>query len=408
MTFDTQTFTIFLIKQSKTDLTGQTFCSIVMSMGCQYGVSNFGLLNNAGEVVRPKIAMESISLMKDLSTIRFCLIGVGRAGLIHAGHIHERVKDAQMVALCDTSEKALSEHGQELGVDLLFTDYKQACACPEVDAVIIVTPTFLHCQIATEAARRGKHIFLEKPMAITTDECHQINAEVEKAGVKLQIGFMRRFDEGFMQAKQLLDTGELGRVKLIKSTGRGPGGPGPWMYDLTQSNGILAEVNSHDFDSVRWLADSDIKRVYAEGENFDCDEARRDYPDFYDNAVVSLRFETGALGCIDGACPAHYGYDARVEILCEKGMISIGYTSEQNMTVVNLNEQSIRKPVKTWRKLFKPAYLAEIEHFIECVRENRTPRVSGEDGLKAVEAVIAANRSMKEGRPVELKEGVLS
>src|SRR5205823_2409697 len=137
----------------------------------------------------------------------------------------------------------------------------------------VVTPTFLHCEIACAAATAGKHVFLEKPMAVTVRECRTILESAGKAGVVLQIGFMRRFDEGFVNAKQILDSGELGRVMIIKSTGRGPGGPGAWMYDLTKSNGIIAEVNSHDIDSVLWFTGLPIETVYAQAHNFKCDEA---------------------------------------------------------------------------------------------------------------------------------------
>ncbi len=337
--------------------------------------------------------------------LRFCLVGTGRAGLVHLNNVVNRILNARMTALCDANPATLASTGREYGITRLHARYEDAVADPEVDAVIIVTPTFLHREIACAAAEHGKHIFLEKPMAITPDECRAINAAVAKAGVRLQIGFMRRFDEGFMRAKELLDLGELGRVTMIRSTGRGPGLPPPWIYAIDKSNGILAEVNSHDFDSIRWLVGSDICRVYAEGANFKCDDARESYPEFYDHAVVNLRFADGTLGSVDGVCPAHYGYDARVEVLCEKGVLFIGSYAQQGVTKVNVDGQVFGQAVKSWRNLFKDAYLAEMEHFIECVHEGREPRVTGEDGLRAVEAVVAANQSLKSGAPVEVLRG---
>lgn len=338
---------------------------------------------------------------------RICLIGAGRAGLVHARNVRLRLKQAELVALCDPNQQALQEAARELDVKLTFTDYRDACASPEIDAVIIVTPTFLHCRIACEAARRGKHIFLEKPMAITVAECQEIMDAVEHAGVKLQIGFMRRFDEGFMRAREILHSGQLGRPMVIKSTGRGPGLPPPWIYDIAKSNGILAEVNSHDFDSIRWLIGSDIIRVYAEAANFKCPEARDAWPQFYDNATVNLRFQDGTLGMVDGTCPCHFGYDARVEVLCEQGVLLIGSIEQHGLTEVKVGEGVRRQAVKSWRNLFKDAYLAEMEHFLECVQQGGEPRVSGLDGLKAVDTVVAANRSILDRRPIELLEGVL-
>jgi predicted dehydrogenase len=342
-----------------------------------------------------------------MEKIRFCLIGAGRAGLVHAKNVAWRIPQGEFTAVCDPDEKALNETADRFGVKARFTSHEEALASDAFDAVIIVTPTFLHRDIACAAAEAGKHIFLEKPMAITVEECEAINRAVADAGVKLQIGFMRRFDEGFMRAHELLVSGEMGRVMVIKSTGRGPGLPPPWIYDIDKCNGILAEVNSHDIDSIRWFTGSEIKRVYAEGMNFKCHDARDEFPDFYDNAVVSLRFDDDTLGMIDGTCPCHYGYDARVEILCEKGVVFIGSAQQHGLTHITIEGQVRGRAVKGWRNLFEEAYIAEMAHFIECVLNDTEPRVSGEDGLRAVEVVRAANASLKNLAPVEL-EGALS
>jgi predicted dehydrogenase len=334
--------------------------------------------------------------------MKFCVIGTGRAGLVHARNLKSRIPGGDLVALCDADPKALETAGRELDVDTLDTDYRQAVRRDDLDAVIIVTPAFLHRDVACQAAAAGKHVFLEKPMAVDVDQCREIIAAVDSAGVKLQIGFMRRFDARFLEAKKILDSGELGRVTVIKSTGRGPGLPPPWIYDVDSSNGILAEVNSHDFDAVRWLAGSDFARVYAEAANFKCLEVKDRHPRFYDNAVVNLRLESGALGSIDGACPAGYGYDARAEILCENGLLQIGATQEHGLTRVERDGRVTASAVKSWRNLFQDAYVAELEHFIDCVEQNTEPRATGHDGLKALQAVVAANRSIHEGRPVEI------
>ncbi len=340
------------------------------------------------------------------NTVKFCLIGAGRAGLIHARNIVERIADAELVAICDANADLLKQAGEALGVSTLYRDYRQAVSDAQVDAVVIVTPTFLHCEIACAAAAAGKHIFLEKPMAVTVAECEAINDAVAKAGVKLQIGFMRRFDENFMRAKETLDSGVLGRVMNIKSTGRGPGGPGAWMYDLSKSNGIVAEVNSHDIDSLHWFTGSTIRRVYAEGHNFKCPDAKESHPDFYDNVVAQFRFADDTLGVIDGACPAHYGYDARVEILCEKGVLFLGSAQQNGLTWIDVQGQVHGKAVVSWRNLFKDAYLAEMQHFVECVLGDAMPRVTGQDGLEAVRAVVAINQSIRTHEAVELEQAV--
>lgn len=337
-----------------------------------------------------------------MATVRFCLIGVGRAGLVHATNVNKRIKNAELSTLCDMNEELLQKAGREFNVNTLYTDYREALSKSDIDAVIIVTPTFTHCEIACEAAKNGKHIFLEKPMALSVDECKTINEAVKKSGTKLQLGFMRRFDPGFMRAKSILDSGEMGRVIIIKSTGRGPGLPPPWTYDISKSNGMLAEVNSHDFDSISWLAGSELTRVYSEAGNFKCLDIKKNYPDFYDNAVVNLRFANGTIGVIDGACPCHYGYDVRVELLCENGVLQIGSIEENEISVIKRAGEKVSGVFKSWRSRFKDAYLAEMEHFVECVIEDKEPSVTGEDGLRAVKAVVAANQSIITGKPIKI------
>lgn len=343
-----------------------------------------------------------------MDSIGVCLVGTGRAGLIHGANLAGRIRGAKLTALCDTSEANLQSASQALDVHNLFSDYRTAIQSKGVDAVVIVAPTFLHREIACFAAEHGKHIFLEKPMAITVAECDAINTAVAKANVKLQIGFMRRFDDGFKRAKDLLTSGELGQVMIIKSTGRGPGGPGPWMYDLKKSNGIVAEVNSHDIDSLFWFTGLEAQRIQAMGHNFKCPDAKVQFPDFYDNVVATFGFSGGTMGVVDGTCPAHYGYDARVEILCEKGLLLVGSTQQQTATQVTLEGRVIGQAVKSWRNLFKDAYQAEMESFLESIRSGKETLVTGIDGLKAVAAVEAINASIKSGTVITLTNGRIS
>ncbi|MEX0670131.1 MAG: Gfo/Idh/MocA family oxidoreductase [Pirellulales bacterium] len=335
-----------------------------------------------------------------MQRLRLALIGTGRAGLIHGANIARRIERADLVALCDASPENLRTAAAELGCPRTCGDYREVCDDPAIDAVVIVTPTFLHAEIACAAAAAGKHVFLEKPMAVTADECRAIEEACAAAGVKLQIGFMRRFDEGFLRAKAVLDSGDLGRVMIIKSTGRGPGGPGPWMWDLKKSNGIVAEVNSHDLDSIHWFTGAHVRHVYAEAHNFKMPEARAQFPDFYDNVVATLRLDDDTIAVVDGTCPAHYGYDARVEILCEKGVLFVGSARKHGCEWITVESGLHGEAVGSWRTLFRDAYLAEMESFVAAVLDDRPTQVTGADGRWAVEAVVAINESLRTGGPV--------
>jgi myo-inositol 2-dehydrogenase/D-chiro-inositol 1-dehydrogenase/scyllo-inositol 2-dehydrogenase (NAD+) len=324
--------------------------------------------------------------------------------LIHARNFARGIEGAFLAALVDPQEEALAAAGRELGIDRCFTDYREALEDPAIQAVIVVTPTRLHREIAVAAARSGRHILCEKPMAISVEECRDMIRAAEEQRVVLQIGFMRRFDPSFRAAKEAIERGDIGPVVQVKSLTHGPSVPQPWMYDLDSSNGPLAEVNSHDIDTLRWYTGGEFQEVYALAGNYRCLEAKADFPDFYDNVSLLARFRNGMQGFIGGAVSVSYGYDSRVEILGTRGLLCVG-RQEQGSTVTCTSQGAIVRPfVRSWRNLFVEAYEEEDREFIRAIIEERTPRVTGRDGLLAVQVVEAGNRSIREGRPVSLPE----
>jgi myo-inositol 2-dehydrogenase/D-chiro-inositol 1-dehydrogenase/scyllo-inositol 2-dehydrogenase (NAD+) len=295
--------------------------------------------------------------------------------------------------------------GEFLGGVRVFERLEDALEAIPFDAVVITTPTFTHCSLTVAAANAGKHVFCEKPMALTVSECDDMIAVAARNHVALQIGFMRRFQPEFVAAKQRIDDGEIGEPMIVKSLTRGPGLPPLWARSLELSNGMLAEVNSHDFDTVRWLMGSEITRIYTEAVNFKRAIHGIDDPNFYDSAVVSLRFANNGLGTIDGTCPADYGYDARVEILGTRGVMVIGQMQSEALLISNNRDVGVISPIfRTWPERFRRGYIAEMTHFVDALHSGELPTVSGLDGRRAVEAVIAANQSWQEQRPVQLSE----
>ncbi|MCB0214343.1 MAG: Gfo/Idh/MocA family oxidoreductase, partial [Anaerolineae bacterium] len=259
--------------------------------------------------------------------------------------------------------------------------------------------------LAVLAGDNGKHVFLEKPMAMTLEECDAIMAATEQKGLVLQLGFMRRFDPEFVAAAERIHAGEIGEPMVIKSLTHGPGLPPAWANDLKTSNGMLAEVNSHDLDCVRWLMGSNIDRMYVETANFKGDERGATAEHFYDNMLANLKFESGALGNISGICPCDYGYDARVEIVGKKGVMQIGSMQGMDVVVCVDREQGLVTPIyKRWPERFNWGYIYEIQHFVACVQSGQPAKVSGEDGRWAVAGVLAGTKSFLEERPVQLSE----
>ncbi len=337
--------------------------------------------------------------------INVCMIGAGRVGKLHSGTIKQYVPNARITALVDPAAAILNETGDQFEIDGRYPSLEEAFDKADFDAVIITTPTFTHLPLAEAAAAQGKHVFLEKPMAMNLQECDAIIAATEEKGLLLQLGFMRRFDPEFVAAAERIAAGEIGEPTLIKSLTHGPGLPPPWANDIRTSNGMIAEVNSHDLDCVRWLMGSNPQRIYLEVANFKGDERGATAEHFYDNMLATIKFESGALGNISGVCPCDYGYDARVEIIGKKGIMQIGSMQGMDVVVCINRDQGLITPIyKRWPERFAWAYIHEIQHFIDCVRTGTKPRVGGEDGRWAVAGVLAGTKSMLEERPVLISE----
>ncbi|KPJ87774.1 MAG: hypothetical protein AMS17_07545 [Spirochaetes bacterium DG_61] len=338
-----------------------------------------------------------------MERLRFCLIGAGRAGMVHAKNIVFNVKGAELTAIIDMNEQQLRERGEELGVKSLFTNIDDALSKDLFDAVVIGAPIFTHHGYTIKCANAKKHIFCEKPMAVTAEEAKAMIDAAEQNNVKLQIAFMRRFDSLFQNAKDIIDSGALGEPIIIKSLARGPGLPSPWYYDVRKSNGLLAEILSHDFDSTRWFSGSEYRRVFAEAVNRKTPDIKKQYPDFYDNVVCTVRMQNEVIGTFDATCPADYGFDIRGEVVLSKGLIIIGELKEEAILTCDLKGAVQGNAFKSWRTRFRDAYIKEINSFIDAVLNDKSPLVTGKDGLAAVEVVVAANKSVKTGLPVELK-----
>lgn len=339
------------------------------------------------------------------STVNVCVIGAGRAGMIHARNFAGSIPGVRLIAMVDPVEEAVSEARDELGFEKTYLDYKDALGDRDIDAMVVVSPTAYHRSIVVDAAAAGKHILCEKPMAMTEGECRDMIDATDSAGVKLQMAFMRRFDESFQHAKERIDSGEIGDVVCVKSLTHGPSIPQAWMYDIRKSNGPLAEVSSHDIDALHWYSGSYINEVYAIAGNYRCPDARAEFPDFYDNVIMNCRFRNGSQGFVDGAQGVQYGYDSRVEILGTKGIIHVG--KNQNFSVLTVTPEGIQTPfVKSWRNLFIDAYRKEDAHFVECILKDEVPSVTGRDGLEAVKVVNAGNKSIIEKKPVVIEESI--
>jgi len=335
-----------------------------------------------------------------MNQIKVAIIGVGRIGRLHAENLVKRIKNVKVEAVADINQEAAARCAQELGISKFFQYSAPVFADPSIEAVLICTPTASHGELIIEAARAGKHIFCEKPLALTLEEIDQALAAVEKSRVKFMVGFNRRFDPNFAKVRELIVKGAIGKPHLLRITSRDPALP-PLAY-LRQSGGIFIDMTIHDFDLARFLMGEEVVEIYATGSIL-IDPVLTELGDI-DTAVTVLHFASGAIGVIDNSRRAVYGYDQRIEVFGERGMISVGNPAAD--TSLLLTEKGLEGPTLPYFFIerYTDSYIKELEAFLDAIRENREPPVTGKDARISVVMAYAANRSLKEKTPVRLKE----
>jgi len=334
-------------------------------------------------------------------TVRIGLIGAGRMGEVFAHHLAFSIPEADFAAVADANHEAVKRVAARYSAKRHYGDYVELLSQKDIDAVVIATPTNTHDKIIIDAANAGKHIFAEKPLALTLQGCDAAIAAVKAAGIKLQVGFMRRYDPAYLAAKQKIDAGVIGTPVMFKSVGRDPKRTSLEFARRVNSGGLIMDMGIHDFDLARWLMGTEVKRVFSEGDCLVFPELK-DVDDI-DNAVISLKFENGAVGAVDVSRNAVYGYDVRTEVMGSEGSLYIG--KEQQIPLwVKTRAGITHDTVPYFMDRFGEAYAAEIKDFVACLESDKEPAVSGNDGRKATAIGVAATISFDEGRPVELGE----
>jgi myo-inositol 2-dehydrogenase/D-chiro-inositol 1-dehydrogenase len=270
----------------------------------------------------------------------------------------------------------------------------------DINAVLICSATDTHSSLIMDAAAAGKHIFCEKPVDLTLAKIDAALAAVQAAGVKLQIGFNRRFDPNHARVRQAIVEGEIGEPHLFHIISRDPAPP-PLAY-IKVSGGIFLDMTIHDFDMARFLMGCEAVEIYAVGGVL-VDAAIGDAGDI-DTALTTLKFSNGAMGVIDNSRRAIYGYDQRVEVFGSKGSIAT-HNLYANSAVIS-NGESVRRdlPLNFFMERYTESYAAEISAFVEAIVDDKPVPVTGADGRAPVVMGMAARRSYDEGRPVRLEE----
>ncbi len=326
------------------------------------------------------------------------VIGFGRMGRIYAQTIAE-MDGARLVAVATTDLASEGDVVAEYDVPNIFEDASEAFELDNVDAVVIATPTSTHCELVIDAAAAGKAIFCEKPLALSRADSRRIIEAVEAAGVPLQVGFMRRYDPPYIEAKAAIEAGMIGHPITFKGIGRDPFCPRPEFADPAHSGGLIVDMGIHDMDLARWLMNAEVERVTAEGTTMACPDLKA-VGDF-DNAVVNLRFENGAIGNVEVSRNAFYGYDIRTEVLGSEAAVRVGGDEIGPRILLMPDGESARDGTYLIRR-FGTAYRAQLREFVTCIRDGVPPRCTGEDALAAFEISLAATFAAQTGEPVTL------
>ena len=325
--------------------------------------------------------------------LKIGIIGAGRIGKLHANNLVNRVPDAELIAISDVYAPAAKELAEKLNVPNWYDDYHKILENPDVEAVFICSSTDTHSPISIEAARAGKHIFCEKPIDHDLDKIKVVLDEVERAGVKYQVGFNRRFDRNFKHVHEVVQNGGIGDVQIVKVTSRDPEAP-PLSY-VKVSGGIFVDMTIHDFDMVRYLSGSEVTEVSAVGACLVNPEigAAGDV----DTCIITLRFANGALGVIDNSRQAVYGYDQRIEVFGSKGCITADNETPNNTTLYTADGVTKEKPLWFFLERYNDAFIAEENAFVDACLNDRPTAVGAFDGLQPVRIAIAAKESCEKG-----------
>jgi myo-inositol 2-dehydrogenase/D-chiro-inositol 1-dehydrogenase len=332
--------------------------------------------------------------------LRIGIIGAGRIGRVHAESLAFRIPEAAPSAIADINGDAAQEVAERCGIPRVATDSKEILNDPAIDAVLICSPTETHANLIVGAARAGKHVFCEKPIDHSLSNIDRALQEVKRFGVKLQVGFNRRFDANFVRVHNAIMQGEIGTPHLMHIVSRDPGPP-PLSYIKT-SGGIFLDMTIHDFDMARFLVGDEVESIYATG-GVRVDPEIGKVGDL-DTAVIVLQFKNGVIGTIDNSRKAAYGYDQRVEILGSKGAIATE-NCYPNQAILSTGAAIQRDlPLNFFMERYTESFVSELRAFVQAVVLDQPVPVNGIDGRVAVVMALAARKSYDERRPVQLED----
>ncbi|WP_091584231.1 Gfo/Idh/MocA family oxidoreductase [Alteribacillus bidgolensis] len=330
-------------------------------------------------------------------SINCAILGLGRLGYWHACNL-AKIKGANLTCVVDPLEGRAEQAARELGAEKWSQDVEDIIKDDNIEAVVIVTPTSTHAELLTKMADAKKHIFVEKPLTQYVSEADQVIDVIRKNQVFCQVGFMRRFDPDYAEAKRRIQNGDIGQPLYFKGVSRD--GNIPPVEFLKNSGGIFLDLAIHEYDIARYLLDQEISEIHSTGSVL-LHSFMKDLNDA-DSANSYLTFDQGAAGDIEASWIAHNVYDVRGEVIGSEGAIQIGSMRRRNINILN-KSGSRHELISDFPAKFKDAYYLEVEHFIDSLRKSKAPLCNEIDGRIALEAAAAATKSFHTNKPVKLQ-----
>ena len=327
------------------------------------------------------------------------IIGAGRIGQLHANNILNS-ELLCLKAISDITLDHLSGTNIEENVKMITNHPEEIFTNNDIDAVFICSSTDTHVDFIKKAALAGKHIFCEKPVSFDLNDTKSALKVVEESGVLFQAGFNRRFDKNFRNVYETIQAGKIGEPHIIKVSSRDPGPP-PEDY-IKRSGGMFMDMTIHDFDMMRFLSNNNVVDISVKAGNL-VDPVFKKFDDV-DTAIITLTFENGTIGVIDNSREAVYGYDQRIEVFGNKGVVSADNVRQTNVQLSTKNGTYLENPKHFFLDRYKDAYVDEINQFAQSILNGTALPCTGDDGYQAELLAYAARLSWKENRTVIVKE----
>ncbi|MCW1305925.1 MAG: inositol 2-dehydrogenase [Candidatus Parvarchaeota archaeon] len=330
-----------------------------------------------------------------MKKIKIGIIGLGRMGIIHTQNLL-KIKEVEVKSIADPRINDVKKWANDFGITDVREDWHSIVDDPDISAVVVTAPTKFHFEIIKTAAIKEKHIFTEKPLSLDLKSAKELLHFLENKNVKVEVGFNRRFDHNYRKVRDVIASGKIGEIHIIRTTTRDPELPD--IEFVKNSGGIFFDFFVHDFDYVRFVTNSEVEEVYA-GGNVLWDSKVRDAGD-YDTAFVTLKMKSGALGVIDASRKAVYGYDQRVEILGSKGNVLSLNDRETNIEIRTKDGITTDKPLQDFQHRYINSYAEELYDFVRCIIDDKMPAAKPKDGYEAILIAEAATISAKENKPI--------